>query len=151
MTQDPPLDIKRNVLDIVGNYAVFKLNGKSAVEAADLLGIGKDIVIKLKPPLEFYYHSNDITVKAQIMGNPGINYLMASDVIYKRLLERVNDEDYVNAMIKRFGRSLNPVLVPQVVELGKRLGYDVRTIIQLAARKDPEYYKLLSRVIIGEE
>lgn len=150
VTQDPPLDIKRNVLDIVGHYAVFKLNGKSAVEAADLLGIGKDMVIKLKP-LEFYYHSNDITVKAQIMGNPGINYLMASDVIYKRLLERVNDEDYVNAMIKRFGRSLNPVLVPQVVELGERLGYDVRTIIQLAARKDPEYYKLLSRVIIGEE
>ncbi|MGC8606972.1 MAG: ATP-binding protein [Vulcanisaeta sp.] len=149
VTQNP-LDVKRNVLDIVGHYVVFKLNGKSAVEAADLLGIDKDIVIKLKS-LEFYYHSNDITVKAYIMGNPGINYLVASGIIYRRLLENVNDQDYVNSMIKKFGRSLSPVLIPQVIELGRRLGYDVKSIIQLAAKKDPEYFRLLSRVITGEE
>ncbi|WP_243679612.1 ATP-binding protein [Vulcanisaeta souniana] len=151
VTQNP-LDVKRNVLDIVGHYVVFKLNGKSAVEAADLLGIDKEEIIRLKP-LEFYYHGNDITVKVYIMDNPGANYLVSSDVIYRRLLEKVDDQDYVSNMIRRFGRSLNPPILvpPQVIELGGRLGYDVRSIIQLAARKDPEYYRLLSRVVIGED
>lgn len=75
VTQDP-LDIKRNVLDVVGHYAVFKLNGKSAVEAADLLGIDRDAIVRLRP-LEFYYHSDDSTVKAYIMGNLGGDYLVA--------------------------------------------------------------------------
>ena len=149
VTQNP-LDIKRNVLDIVGHYAIFKLNGKSAIETADLLGVDKEEVIKLKP-LEFLYHNNDITVKAYIMNGPKGDYLTASEMIYRKLLERVDDRDYVNTMIKRFGRALNPVLVPQIIELGGRLGYDIRSIIQLAARKDPEYLRLLSRVIIGEE
>lgn len=134
VTQDP-LDIKRNVLDIVGHYAIFKLNGRSAIEASDLLGVDRDEVIRLRP-LEFLYHNGDVTVRAYIMNGPVGNYLTTSEMIYRKLLERVNDRDYVNAVIKRFGRALNPVLVPQVIELGGRLGYDVRSIIQLAARKD---------------
>ena len=102
-------------------------------------------------PLEFLYHNIDVTIRAYIMNGPMGNYLTTSEMIYRKLLEKVNDRDYVNAIIKRFGRALDPVLVPQVIELGGRLGYDVRSIIQLAARKDPEYLKLLSRVIIGEE
>ena len=149
VTQNP-LDIKRNVLDIVGHYAVFKLNGRSAVEAADLLGVDKEEVIRLKP-LEFLYHNSDATVKAYIMNGPRDNYLIVSDMIYRKMLERVYDENYVSTMIKRFGRALNPVLVPQIIELGRRLGYDTKSIIQLAAKKDPEYLRLLSRVIIGEE
>ncbi|WP_243675228.1 hypothetical protein [Vulcanisaeta distributa] len=149
MTQDP-LDVKRNVLDIVGHYAIFKLNGRSAIEAADLLGVDEEGIIRLRP-LEFYYHGDGITVKAYIMGNQGGNYPITSDIIYRKMLERIDDRDYVGAMIRRFGRSLNPVLVPQVIELGRKLGYDVRSIIQLAARKDPEYYRLLSRVVIGED
>jgi len=43
------------------------------------------------------------------------------------------------------------VIVPQVLDLGSRLGYDVKSIVEMAIRRDPRYMELLSRVVIGED
>jgi len=149
ITQNP-LDLKHNVLDIVGHYVVFKLNGKSAVEASSLLGIDNEELIGLRP-LELYYHNTDFTVRAYLLEDGDYDYAEASSTIYRKLLDRINDTNYVRAVIKRFGRALDPVIVPQVLDLGSRLGYDVKSIVEMAIRRDPRYMELLSRVVIGED
>jgi hypothetical protein len=148
ITQNP-LDLKHNVLDIVGHYVVFKLNGKSAVEASSLLGIDNEELIGLRP-LELYYHNTDFTVRAYLLEDGDYDYAEASSTIYRKLLDRINDTNYVRAMIRRFGRALDPAIVPQVLDLGSRLGYDVKFIVEMAIRRDPRYMELLSRVVIGE-
>jgi DNA helicase HerA-like ATPase len=149
ITQNP-LDIKRNVLDIVGHYAVFKLNGKSSMEASSLVGVNAEDLIRLRP-LEFYYHDLDFTVKAYLLNNDNYDYARISRAIYEKMLDRAHDIDYVRAMVKRFGRALDPVILPQVLDLGNKLGYDVKSLIELAMKGDPEYMGLLSRVIMGED
>ena len=149
ITQNP-LDLKHNVLDIVGHYVVFKLNGKSAVEASSLLGVDNEELIGLRP-LELYYHNTDFTVRAYLLEDGDYDYAEASSTIYRKLLDRINDTNYVRAVIKRFGRALDPVIVPQVLDLGSRLGYDVKSIVEMAIRRDPRYMELLSRVVIGED
>ena len=149
ITQNP-LDLKHNVLDIVGHYVVFKLNGKSAVEASSLLGIDNEELIGLRP-LELYYHNTDFTVRAYLLEDGDYDYAEASSTIYRKLLDRINDTNYVRAVIRRFGRALDPVIVPQVLDLGSRLGYDVKSIVEMAIRRDPRYMELLSRVVIGED
>ncbi|MCG2880246.1 MAG: ATP-binding protein [Vulcanisaeta sp.] len=149
ITQNP-LDIKRNVLDIVGHYAVFKLNGKSSMEASSLVGVNAEDLIRLRP-LEFYYHDLDFTVKAYLLNNDNYDYARISRAIYEKMLDRAHDVDYVRAMVKRFGRALDPVILPQVLDLGNKLGYDVKSLIELAMKGDPEYMGLLSRVIMGED
>jgi len=149
ITQNP-LDLKHNVLDIVGHYVVFKLNGKSAVEASSLLGVDNEELIRLRP-LELYYHNTDFTVRAYLLEDGDYDYAEASSTIYRKLLDRINDTNYVRAVIKRFGRALDPVIVPQVLDLGSRLGYDVKSIVEMAIRRDPRYMELLSRVVIGED
>lgn len=149
ITQNP-LDLKHNVLDIVGHYVVFKLNGKSAVEASSLLGVNNEELIGLRP-LELYYHNTDFTVRAYLLEDGDYDYAEASSTIYRKLLDRINDTNYVRAVIKRFGRALDPVIVPQVLDLGSRLGYDVKSIVEMAIRRDPRYMELLSRVVIGED
>jgi len=149
ITQNP-LDLKHNVLDIVGHYVVFKLNGKSAVEASSLLGIDNEELIGLRP-LELYYHNTDFTVRAYLLEDGDYDYAEASSTIYRMLLDRINDTNYVRAVIRRFGRALDPAIVPQVLDLGSRLGYDVKSIVEMAIRRDPRYMELLSRVVIGED
>ena len=148
ITQNP-LDLKRNVLDIVGHYVIFKLNGQSAIEASRLINVPSEDIAGLRP-LEFYYHNLNATVKAYLVDKPGGDYTNLSNIIYRKYLEKKHDEDYVKLLVKKYGRALDPVLLPQTIELGRKLGLDNKSIIEMAFRKDPGYLRLLFRVIAGE-
>ncbi|WP_069807057.1 ATP-binding protein [Vulcanisaeta thermophila] len=151
ITQNP-LDIKRNVLDVAPQYAVFRLSGSSAIEASRLVNKEPENLLNLDV-LEFYYHNRSFTVRAYIDMSmttplPPTVHEFTRKLIRKML--EVGDEDKIRELARYYGRAANPIIIPHVIDEGLREGYTPRELIEMAAVRDVNYMKILSRVMMSE-